>query len=439
MHDVLDPRDLVPDEAEQMVSSGFPAEDLLQQALAAAAQSDLSALVGIREQLAGLVRGEGWKYDEPTEEPGILAALQPEPGRPTSGSSVADRIHGAWLGRCVGCTMGKPVEGLTPVQINRYLDAVPDWPQVGFLPLLDKLPAGVDRLHESAPYATTGHFESVPRDDDIDWTILGLHTLELYGPSLSTTNIAKEWLDRLPFTQTFTAERAAYRNLVRGIAIPQTAVVENPYREWIGALIRGDIFGYTNPGNPAAAARMALVDARLSHVSNGIYGEMWAAALIAAALVSDTASQALETALGYVPRSSRLYESQRNVLHLYRERAPVAAAMAWFEESLGHYNWVHTVNNAALISLGLLWGAGDFVTSVALTIRGGRDTDSDAATVGSVMGALQGRQGVPARLSGVFGNRVRSSVRDFDGTRIDELAARTVQIADAVFERANEG
>ncbi len=113
--------------------------------------------------------------------------------------------------------------------------------------------------------------------------------------------------------------------------------------------------------------------------------------------------------------------------------------MAWFEESLGHYNWVHTVNNAALISLGLLWGAGDFVTSVALTIRGGRDTDSDAATVGSVMGALQGRQGVPARLSGVFGNRVRSSVRDFDGTRIDELAARTVQIADAVFERANEG
>ena len=176
------------------MSSGFPAEELLPTGAGRSGPVNLSALVGIHEQLAGLVRGEGWKSTSRLRSQGILAALQPEPGRPTSGSSVADRIHGAWLGRCVGCTMGKPVEGLTPVQINRYLDAVPDWPQVGFLPLLDKLPAGVDRLHESAPYATTGHFDSVPRDDDIDWTILGLHTLELYGPSLSTTNIAKEWL-----------------------------------------------------------------------------------------------------------------------------------------------------------------------------------------------------------------------------------------------------
>ncbi|MFT2526082.1 ADP-ribosylglycohydrolase family protein, partial [Escherichia coli] len=82
--------------------------------------------------------------------------------------------------------------------------------------------------------------------------------IERYGRGLTTDDIAVEWLDRIPFTQTFTAERAAYRNLVHGLSAPDTAIVDNPYREWIGALIRGDIFGYVHPGDPVAAARLAL-------------------------------------------------------------------------------------------------------------------------------------------------------------------------------------
>ncbi len=40
MHDVLDDRDLVPDEAEQLATSGYPAGPLLEQARAAARVSD---------------------------------------------------------------------------------------------------------------------------------------------------------------------------------------------------------------------------------------------------------------------------------------------------------------------------------------------------------------------------------------------------------------
>jgi ADP-ribosylglycohydrolase len=323
--------------------------------------------------------------------------------------------------------MGKPVEGLTRSEVATYLTAAGQWPQRGYVKLLDELPAGVSHLHESAPEAAAGRFSDVPRDDDIDWTILGLALLEEHGSALSTEHIAAAWLDRLPFTQTFTAERAAYRNLVRGVPVSEASRVENPYREWIGALIRGDIFGYAHPGNPGAAARAARVDARLSHVQNGIFGEVWAAALVAAALGERHAEPALRAALSVVPEASRLAESQRVLLDLRSSGATADEALDRIDADLGHYNWVHTVNNAALITLGLLWGE-DFVSSVALTISGGRDTDSAGATVGSVYGALHGVDSIPAGLVGTTHVRVRSAVRGFDRIEIRELADRTMAL-----------
>lgn len=431
MHDVLDQRDLVPDEAEHLATSGFPAQELWERAREAAERSDLGELGAISVELGGLRRPPGWAYEEPSDEEAIVAELREGPLSEVDVSTLEDRILGAWLGRCVGCTMGKPVEGLTVGEVNRYLDAVAGWPEAGFLPLLEQLPTGVSPLNPTAASATLGNFDSVPRDDDIDWTILGLHNLELYGRHLKTEDIAREWLDRLPFTQTFTAERAAYRNLVMGVPIPDTARVQNPYREWIGGLIRGDIFGYVNPGRPLDAARLAFIDARLSHVANGIYGEMWSAALIASALVCADAESALLAAAACVPPKSRLYETQSEIIALFRAGASSSQALAWVNDTLGHYSWVHTLNNAALITIGLLWGRGDFVQSVAICIRGGLDTDSDAATVGSALGALFGSEGVPSRLWEAFGNRVRSSVREFDGVAIDELAARTRRLVSA--------
>jgi ADP-ribosylglycohydrolase len=430
MHDVLDPGDLVPDEAEQLVSSGYPAHELWEAARETAARRDLDALDRIAEQLRGLRRSPGWDYVEPSDGPQIRGALPPPPEPVSIAVEVlAGRVHGAWLGRCVANTMGKPIEGLRREEVEIYLRAVGQWPQTGFVPLLENLPAGVSHLHESAPHSAAGRFTQVPRDDDLDWTILGLHMIETYGTELTVDDIAREWLDRLPFTQTFTAERAAYRNLLNGLRPPATATRLNPYREWIGALIRADIWGYVFPGDPREAAFHGLRDAQLSHTANGLYGEMWAAALVAQALVADSAPDALTVAVDQIPRTSRLARSQRQLLAVFREGADLDGVMAWFEATLGHYNWVHTVNNAALIAIGLLWGE-DFTTSVGVAVAGGRDTDSNAATVGSVFGALHGVGSIPASLTSQIDGTVSSAVRGFDGVSITELAERTLRQVD---------
>ena len=427
MHDVLDLRDVIPDEAEQLALSGYRVAGVLTDAREAAGRNDLDRLTDIEGALAGVERDAAWPYEEPDDEDAILAVAGRATRLPVTRSDLPSRIRGAWLGRAVGNTLGKPVEGLTRGEIEVYLRAAGQWPQRGYLPLLDPLPAGVPRLHASAPIATSGRFTDVPRDDDLDWTILNLHVLEKYGPSVTTGQIAVEWLDRMPFTQTYTAERAAYRNLVHGLKPPATATTRNPYREWIGALIRGDVFGYVNPGNPAEAARLALVDARLSHVANGIYGEMWAAALVAAALGSASADEAIRVALGVVPARSRLAEVIGTVLQLRAAGTSRVDALDWVDQALGEYSWVHTLNNAALIAIALLWGE-DFVDATATCISGGRDTDSTTATVGSVFGAIHGDAAVPAELVGTTHVHVRSAVRDFDRITIDELAERTLRL-----------
>ncbi|MEV6286772.1 ADP-ribosylglycohydrolase family protein [Kribbella sp. NPDC051770] len=459
MHDALDLRDLVPDEAEQLASAGYPVGDLQARARLAAAAGDLTQLAGIEAELAALHRDPDWPYEEP--EPTLLTpatpgeatgarasastgdaagALAPSstgdaagafqvveaPSRAHSTPALADKIRGAWLGRCVGNTMGKPVEGLSRADVRSYLEAAGDWPLTGFVPYVATPPPGIT-LHPSAVDASAGRFTAVPRDDDLDWTMLGLHLLETYGRELHTEDVAREWLDRMPFTQTYTAERAAYRNLVHGLRSPDTATTRNPYREWIGALIRVDAYGYVSPGNPTEAARLALIDASLSHTANGLYGAQWAAALVAQALVADTITDALGTALTVIPPRSRLADSQRALLDLHEQGCSSDDALDWIDETLP-YNWVHTINNAAIITTALLWGGGDYVRTLALCVGAGRDTDSNGATVGSVFGALHGAAAIPSELATAGNGVVRSAVRGFDRITIDELADRTIAL-----------
>ncbi|ARP73152.1 ADP-ribosylglycohydrolase family protein [Streptomyces pluripotens] len=363
---------------------------------------------------------------------GPAAAHRAGPGRPT-GPPLADRLHGAWLGRVAGNMLGKPVEQgevWTRARIDRYLR------RAAALPLTDYLPEPTDAADRAAlrpewRACVRGRVHGSCRDDDVDYAILGLHLLETHGFGFSTEQVGDLWLLTLPYRQIFTAERAAYRNLVNGLRPPLTATYDNPCQEWIGALIRADVYGWTCPGAPSRAAGLARRDAVLSHTGNGVYGAMFAAALISAAFTAATVRDALETALGVIPASSRLARTVRRVVTLHEARLPWEETLTTVSAETAGLGWIHTVPNAAVLTAGLLYGDGDFTRTIALTVRGGLDTDSNGATAGSVAGVRAGAEGIPARWKDPLHDTVRSAVSGFDGVRISELAERTLRLATA--------
>jgi ADP-ribosylglycohydrolase len=408
----------------------------------AGADADVShQLDAMLDELDALPAPTNWTYEEPTPWDDLVQTLAlpaPSTARVPRGGDLHDKVLGGWLGRVAGNMLGKPVEWgdhWTPAHLRSYLEIADAWPLDDYFPVADPMPDGYE-LRQCWVDTTRGNVHGSSRDDDVDYTILGLHLLEKHGNALTSDDVAQSWMLLLPLHQTYTAERVAYRNLAIGLRPPATATHRNPYREWIGAQIRGDAFGYVCPGDPAAAARLAYVDAAVSHVANGIYGEMWAAALVAAAFTADTPGEALEVSLSVVPPRSRLAEALRDVIDMHARGLDWDAAIAGIGERYGHYGWVHTINNAAVIAAGLLWGDGDFTRTIALTVLGGLDTDSNGGTAGSAAGILTGAAKIPPNWTDPLQDTLRSALFGFDGSRISDLADRTIKVAD---DLANAG
>ncbi|MFB3737874.1 MAG: ADP-ribosylglycohydrolase family protein [Candidatus Velamenicoccus archaeovorus] len=431
MADLMDPAELLGYELRQRLESGYDVAGIDAEVRAALAGGSPADIQRAYARLEAAPRRSDWPYEEPSGLEEIRRTLPSVPSVPrltADDETLRDRLLGAWLGRCAGCNLGKPVEGWSRARIRRYLDLADAHPIEDYLPVLDPFPDGLE-LNACWPETTRGNVTSMARDDDIDYTILALHVLEVHGFGFGTADVAAEWLEHLPYHQVYTAERAAYRNLVDGLAPPETALRRNPYREWIGAQIRADLWGYVRPGDPERATELAFRDASLSHAENGIYGEMWVAALVAIAFVVDDVREALELSLASVPPRSRLAEALRDVMDLRASGLEWRSARDAIEERYGHYSPVHTVNNAAVVAAALLWGEGECTRTIGLAVEGGWDTDCNGATAGSVVGAMRGAAALPARWVEPLGDLVRTAILGYDGSRITDLAERTLRLA----------
>jgi ADP-ribosylglycohydrolase len=205
----------------------------------------------------------------------------------------------------------------------------------------------------------------------------------------------------------------------------------NPFREWIGAQIRGDFWGYAAPGNPELAADYAWRDASISHVKNGIYGAMWSAAMNSAAFVASNINQVLDAGLEQIPRNCRLADGVRRMRALHQDGQSYAQAVQavhqeWDENS-GH-DWCHTISNAMIVTLALLWGEGDYVRTICRAVQACFDTDCNGATAGSIVGAMLGQSALPTQWTGVINDTVNTSVAGYNKVTLGELAAQTLSV-----------
>ncbi|MGW5355402.1 ADP-ribosylglycohydrolase family protein [Streptomyces sp. NPDC004031] len=407
--------------------------------LAADEPTDLDAIHSLAPAWAP-ARGSGAGPSGPppvageAEQPTGVTATEAEPQ-----DVFTARLEAAWLGRAAGCLLGKPVEKLPLEGIREIARGTGNWPIEAWFTGVGLDPGLAARYpwnRRSAPTSLAENIRGMPEDDDLNYPLLALLLLEAHGPGFRTEDVAGLWLDELPAGRTFTAERVAYRNLLDGIEPPRTAVRRNPFREWIGALIRADVHGWTHPGDPAGAADAVWRDAVLTHTANGVLGAMFAAAVIAAAAGGGADVHAcLDAGLGVLPPRSRLAAAVRfGVAAARAEPSGTPEGFAGVVDALhaayGAHHWVHVLPNAALLAAALTHAGGDFSGSVTRAVSGGWDTDSNGATAGSVAGLLAGSPAaLPARWTDPLENRLSTTVGGLDGIGFDTLARRTAALA----------
>ena len=165
MLDALDLRELLGDELVQRKESGYDVFGLSAEVEATVENLESSPreIERLYNELDGTHLRSGWGYEEPSALEDILAvAPGVETGKKPSVGVLSDRVHAAWLGRCAGCNLGKPVEGgWGRDKLRRYLEMCDAFPLSDYIPALDPMPDGFV-FNPSWKVATRGRVRGWP-------------------------------------------------------------------------------------------------------------------------------------------------------------------------------------------------------------------------------------------------------------------------------------
>ena len=342
--------------------------------------------------------------------------------------NLRNRIKGALFGRFAGCILGIPVEG-KPLDYNLDLAkrTGTSYPPITYWKGIDE-PDNIQYGVCPRRQYTDGNIKEVPVDDDITYTILNMALLEKYGLDYSLDDVASFWLDVLPYA--CTAEDTALTNLKKGV--PVREVKTDPVVvEWIGAAIRADAFGYAKAGRPEEAAKLAYNDAFLTHVKNGIYGEMFIAATIAAAFVTKTPLDALKEGMKEIPQESKLYQDLVWALSYEGKLKDYKEARALLDEHFVGMHWVHTIINMCAIAFSLILGGNDFTKCISECVAIGLDNDCTGATVGSIVGANIGIENIDPYWYKDFNDTVRTYIKGYEKLSLEDVVDRFVKLSES--------
>jgi ADP-ribosylglycohydrolase len=324
------------------------------------------------------------------------------------GEVFYDKVYGCWLGKNAGGTLGAPVEEMfgTPEPLDVW------W---------------YPELREGG----------IP-NDDLEMQLVWLLALEKVGPALLARDLARYWLDHIGYN--FDEYGMAKANLRLGLEPPLSGSHNNWFADCMGSPIRSEIWACVAPGAPRVATRYAYQDAICDHAGGeSVYGEMFNAAVESAAFVIADRQKLIDIGLSYVPRDSKTAVAIRTAVDGH------TAGLTWRETrrrvlaATPHHVAQYSPINLGFQVIGLLYGE-DFGDGICTTVNCGWDTDSSGAAVGSYLGILAGRSGLPSKWIAPLGDTIATNeswggVRHLSSaprpapTELGELAERIRAVA----------
>jgi len=392
--------------------------------------------VELTNTMANAPQVEGYEFIEPSTLDEIKA-VRPKKRHNFTYNLTAEefeaKIVGAWTGRIAGCLLGKPVEGWKSDRLHKMLKATGNFPMTKYI-TQDSFTDEIIKEFDISKWACWADKVNgiAPVDDDTNYTTFALKILEVFGKDFTPRHIIESWMNWIPAGATYTAERIAYRNFMCGMNPPETATHFNPCREYIGAQIRGDFFGYINPANTEKAAEYAWRDASVSHIKNGIYGEMYIAAMLAAGAVCGDVMAVIEAGLDEIPEKSRLRRDVEIIIDAFRSGKSYDEAIAIISSAYDEhffYGWCHTNSNAMIVTAALLYGNLDYGKSICMAVQPGFDTDCNGATVGSIVGMIKGISSIPEYWQAPFNGKLRTSIEGYMTVTVEDMSKKTIKIA----------
>jgi ADP-ribosylglycohydrolase len=316
-----------------------------------------------------------------------------------SRSVFRDKVNACWLGKNIGGTLGAPYECRRHTQALEFYHPVPT---------------------ESAP------------NDDLDLQLVWLKLLEECGIDPPLPLFAEYW-SRYAASYPWNEYGFFMRNYSRGLRPPVAGCFENYFVDEMGSSIRSEIWACVHPADPQSAARMAWKDSALDHAGGeGMYGEMFWAAVESGAFVESDPITLIRIGLEMIPLSSHIARSIREAVWCYQNGLIWGEARERIASRFGHLQPCNAVPNHGFIIIGWLYGR-DFGDKLCKAVNCGYDTDCTGGTLGALLGILNGTEGIPERWRGPIGDGivVHRFTRNFTPpATVTELTDRTVALAE---------
>ncbi len=302
-----------------------------------------------------------------------------------------DKVYACFTGKNIGGTVGAPFEGLREAIVIDGYD-----PSISF---------------------------PMP-NDDLDLQLLWLIALEEKGVRLDSALLEEYWQRYL--TPHWSEYGISKINMRTGVQAPMSGTVNNgQYKHSNGAWIRSEIWACLCPGLPEWAAALAVEDAILDHGNGeGVWGEVFCAAMQSLAFVEQDAQRLVERAMAFVPQDTGLYTAVGDALDCYRQKRTLAQARDLILSKHRGAYWKRCSEddrkkgfdeapigydcplNVAIVVLGLLYGEGDFDKVVRSTVYFGEDTDCTVGTAAATFGLMHGTAGIDPKWSGPIGDKI---------------------------------
>jgi ADP-ribosylglycohydrolase len=325
--------------------------------------------------------------------------------RTISRAELLDKIAGYWIGQLVGNYVGFPFENVyvdepIPFLVDRYYTYRDD-PSIrmnrndlrGFVPIF------------------ADAFEGAFSDDDTDIEFVTLHAVERHGLGIDYAQMTEMWKKHIN-RKIWVANRTARDLMERGLVPPETGKkANNPNWFQIDPQLVNEIWSVFYPGMTGRAAERAEWGARITSDDWGTHPTIAYAVMYSAAFFEKDVEKLVQMAIDKVPSTGPFAEGIRDVVRWHKEHSDWRETRReihqkyWAYKKDGYEAPVSVVSslvNGLCGIMAILYGQGDFMTTVGIATSAGYDCDNQAATCGGLIGVIHGAGCIPDALTKDF-------------------------------------